>query len=115
MGEVVTSQQRSSTCDPASADKPAPDEHRAGEGQVTAVANDRPLIKSAPSRPHGRGRVWGKRVLAAAIIALATGVGTGLAGRAYEELKAWFFSIFASHSWTAYALEPTPNCDTYTL
>jgi hypothetical protein len=55
------------------------------------------------------------RLAAAALVALATGIGTVLSGKAYEELKAWFFALLAGHAWTAYLTESNPSCTTFSF
>jgi hypothetical protein len=48
-----------------------------------------------------------------AVAALATGIGTGLSGRLYDEGKSFVLNFFTGHTWTAYAIEPNPVCDFY--
>lgn len=106
-----------------SANKPASKPARKAKGEAgrsekapnSEALNEKKLESAPGGQSSGRALLWGKRLAAAAVVAMATGIGTGLAGKAYEEGKAWFFAVFASHGWTAYVIEPNPLCDTFTL
>jgi hypothetical protein len=104
---------------PVDKDPSKPASKRAREAAPIAsvgVATGPATNSAAPGgKPPRRGPIWGKRLVAAGVVAAATGLGTGLAGKGYEEGKAWFFALFASHGWTAYTLEPNPSCDKFSF
>jgi hypothetical protein len=52
--------------------------------------------------------------IVAILVALATGLGTGLAGTLYDQVKSAIFAWVFSEKWYAFIVEPKlPDCDVY--
>jgi hypothetical protein len=65
--------------------------------------------------PKSRWGIYWRRGLIVALSALATGMGTELAGKFYDQAKSHVVEVFVGHNWTSYAREPNPVCDAYEL
>lgn len=92
------------------ADKLKSPRQRAGD----KGSSPKPQNSAPRPRKVGRGSFL-KTTLIAVIVALATGLASGLSGKLFDDVKAFTFALFNNHSWTAYTIEPNPVCDTYSF
>src|SRR5947199_7674249 len=69
---------------PASPGKPAPRSKKTAPSSSGVAAHEN---NNPPPPRKGRGSLWLRRLTIAAVAALATGIGTGMSGKLYDEGK----------------------------